>query len=255
VITARPIADERAWSVLGRASPLTKLGIAFAWLIVLAVVGGFVAPVVIAVVTLVAGLTLGRIRPLDLLRALLPLWSVAAIVVLSNIAFGAANIDPTATEIARIGPLRVTAEAVSTAAAIGLRVVAIAAVGVVVALTTEPTRLVDALVQRAGVPERFGYGALAAYQAIPRFAEDLTTLRQARRLRGLRGGWHPRLLIGLLVLAIRHGDRVALAMDARGFGSGPRSRYRIERWSAIDGALAIAALAVVLIAVGLGLAG
>ena len=156
---------------------------------------------------------------------------VAAVVVISNIVFGAANTDPTATEVARIGPLRVTQEAIATATAVGARVIAIASVGVVFALTTEPTRLVDALVQQAHVSDRFAYGALAAYQAVPRFADDLATLRQARRIRGLGGAWHPRLLIGLLVLAIRHGDRVAVAMDARGFGSGPRTHYRVVRWT------------------------
>lgn len=162
--------------------------------------------------------------------------------------------NPAATEIGRLGPLRVTGEAVSTATALGLRVLAIASVGAVFALTTEPTRLVDALVQQARVPERFGYGALAAYQAIPRFAEDLTTLRQARRIRGLRGGWHPRLVLGLLVLAIRHGDRVALSMDARAFGSGPRSRYREVRWSALDATIAAGALAILVAALRIHLA-
>ena len=252
MIAARPIADARARSVLGRVSPLVKLGVAFAWLIAMAVVGGFVVPLVIGGVALAAGVLLGRIGPLDLLRALVPLWTVAAVVILSNIAFGAANTDPTASEIVRIGPLRVTAEAVSAALAVGVRVVAIATVGVVVALTTEPTRLVDALVQQAGVSERFGYGALAAYQAIPRFAEDLTTLREARRLRGLRGSWHPRILVGLLVLAIRHGDRVALAMDARGFGSMPRTHYRIVRWTWLDPLIVAGALLVLVAAVALG---
>ena len=110
---------------------------------------------------------------------------------------------------------------------LALRVLAIATVGAVFALTTDSTKLVDSLVQQARVPERFAYGTLAAYQAIPRFAEDLATLRQARRIRGLSGGWHPRLLVSLLVLAIRHGDRKALAMDARAFGSVPRSAYRV----------------------------
>ena len=249
MIAARPVTDDRAASVLGRVSPLTKLGIAVMWLIAMAVIGGYLVPVVIGGVALAAGLVLGRIGPLDLLRALLPLWTVAAIVILSNIVFGVANTDPAAHEIARIGPLRVTAEAVGAALAVGVRVLAIAAVGVVVALTTEPTRLVDALVQQAGVSDRFGYGALAAYQAIPRFADDLTTLRQARRLRGLRGSWHPRILVGLLVLAIRHGDRVALAMDARGFGSGPRTRYRVARWTRLDLALGLGAVVVLAVAV------
>jgi energy-coupling factor transport system permease protein len=251
VIRAVAIADERAESLLGRSNPLAKLGIAFLWLLGLALTTRHLPPVVITAVALGAGLVLGRIRAGDLARALAPLWVVAGIVVLSNIVFGAANTDPVATEIARIGPLRVTAEAMSTATALGLRVLAIASVGAVFALTTEPTRLVDALVQQGRVPERFAYGALAAYQAIPRFAEDLSTLRQARRIRGLRGGWHPRLLLGLLVLAIRHGDRVALSMDARAFGSGPRTRFRVVRWSGIDASLGLGALVVLVGALAL----
>ena len=70
--------------------------------------------------------------------------------------------------------------------------------------------------QQGRLPERFAYGALAALQAIPWLAEDLVALREARRMRGLRASWHPRVLVGLLVLAIRRGDRLAVAMDARG---------------------------------------
>ena len=137
------------------------------------------------------------------------------------------------------GPFRVTEPAALAGAGLAARVVAIAAVGVVFARTTDPTRLVDSLVQQARVPERFAYGALAAYQAVPRLADDLTTLRQARRIRGLAAGWHPRLMVGLLVLAIRHADQLALAMDARGFGSGPRTRYRTVAWTVLDVAVVV----------------
>ena len=140
--------------------------------------------------------------------------------------FAAANGDPAAAELITIGPIRIATEAAVAGVGLACRVIAIASVGAVFSLTTDPTRLVDSLVQQARVSPRFAYGALAAYQAIPRFGEDLATLRQARRVRGLRGGWHPGLLIGVLVLAIRHGDRMALAMDARAFGSGPRTFYR-----------------------------
>jgi energy-coupling factor transport system permease protein len=253
VIRVVRMADERATSILGLVSPLTKLAIALIWLIGLAFTPQHLPPLVITATTLAAGMVLGRIGPAALARALAPLWIVAAVVVVSNIVFGAANTDPGATEIARLGPLRVTSEALSTATALGLRVAAIASVGAVFALTTEPTRLMDALVQQARVPERFAYGALAAYQSIPRFAEDLTTLRQARRIRGLRGSWHPRLVLSLLVLAIRHGDRVAMSMDARAFGSGPRSRFREVRWSALD--LVFGAGAVVILMAAMTLPG
>ena len=84
MIRARPVADERAGSVLGRTSPLVKLGIGFAWLLGLAFTPTHLPPLVIAAVTLAAGILLGRIGPLDLARALVPLWSVALVVVVTN---------------------------------------------------------------------------------------------------------------------------------------------------------------------------
>ena len=214
-------------SVLGRASPLLKLGVAIAWFVGLFLTTAIAPPLFVAGVALLVGRLVGRVPALTLARGLAPLWLAALTIGLFNGLFHAANTDPLAVEVAQLGPFRLTEPALAAAAALAARVIAIAAVGVVFAQTTDPTHLVDALVQQGRVPERFAYGALAAYQAIPRFAEDLATLRQARRIRGLPGSWHPRLLVGLLVLAIRHGDRVALAMDARGFGSGPRSRYRV----------------------------
>lgn len=239
MIVPASVPDERMASLLGRTSPLTKLAIAVAWLAGLAATTQPWPPLAIAMIALAAGVVLGDVPPRTLARALAPLWIVALVVMVSNTVFGAANPDPAATELLRLGPLRITEQALATAIGLGLRVVAIASVGAVFALTTDSTRLVDALVQQARMPERFAYGALAAYQAVPRFAEDLATIRQARRIRGLRASWHPQVLIGLLVLAIRHGDRMALAMDARAFGSGPRTAYRVVRWTGLDALVAI----------------
>ena len=229
-------------SPLGRLGPLTKLVIALVWLVGLTTTTRIGPPLAIAAFTFMAGLFIGRIPLGRLIRGAAPLWIAALSVGLFNAVFAAANVDPAATEIARIGPLRLTDGGLLGGAGLAARIVAIAVIGVVFANTTDSTRLVDALVQQAHLPDRFAYGALAAYQALPRFAEDLTTLRQARRIRGLPGSWHPRLAIGLLVLAIRHGDRLALAMDARGFGSGPRSRYRRVRWTPLDVAAGIVGL-------------
>ena len=53
---------------------------------------------------------------------------------------------------------------------------------------------------------------------------------------------------GLLVLAIRHGDRLALAMDARAFGSGPRSTFRPLRWGVADVAVGIGGVLLLVVA-------
>ncbi len=221
-------------SILGRTNPLVKLGIALGWLVGLGLIHDPLRPLALALAVVAAGLILGSIPPARLLQGLAPLVAAAGSIALANLVFAAANTDPAARELIRVGSLRITAEAVVVASSIGARVVAIVATGVVFAQTTDPTRLVDALVQQARVPERFAYGALAAYQAIPRLGQDLGTLRHARRIRGLSGDWHPKLLIGLLVRAIRHADQLALAMDARAFGTTPRTAFRPLMWRWTD---------------------
>ena len=246
------IADAQLDSPLGRTSPVVKLAVAVLWLLGLAFTLHPLPPVVLAGAALVAGLVFGAIPPLELGRTLAPVWLAAVAIGLSNAVFSAANGDPTTTTLAVFGPVRLANEAVVNGISLGLRVAAIACVGAVFALTTDPTRLADALVQQARVPARFAYGALAAYQSIPRFAEDLTSLRQARRIRGLPGSWHPRLFVGLLVLAIRHADRMAVSMDARAFGSGERTHYRKLRWTPLDAVVSAAAVAILAIALLLG---
>jgi energy-coupling factor transport system permease protein len=246
------VADAQLDSVLGRTSPIVKLAISLVWLIGLAVTLHPVPPIVLVIAALVAGLVLGGVSPGVLWRTLTPLWLAAVAIGVSNTLFSAANGDPTTATFMTLGPIRIADEAVANGFALAMRVAAIACVGAVFALTTDSTRLTDSLVQQGHVPARFAFGALAAYQSIPRFSEDLTALREARRIRGLRAGWHPRLFVGLLVLAIRHADRMAVSMDARGFGSGPRTHYRVTTWSWLDPAVAVAAVAILAIALLLG---
>jgi energy-coupling factor transport system permease protein len=234
-------------SPLGRTNPLVKLGIAIAWLIGLGLTLDARPPLILAFVALVAGLQLGAIPSAVLARRLVPLGLAALGIALTNLLFSTHNPDPLAAELFRLGPLRVTLEALEAAAGLGARILSIVSVGAVFALTTEATRLIDSLVQLAHVSPRFAYGALAAYQAVPRLAEDLATLRNARRLRGLRE-WDPRLLVGLLVRAIRHADQLAIAMDARGFGSGPRTNYRPIAWATLDVVIAGSAAVILVVA-------
>lgn len=125
---------------------------------------------------------------------------------------------------------------------LGIRLVAIAVPGVLAAATTDPTELSDALVQRLHVPERFAVGALAALRLLPLFAQEWRTVTRARRARGLQAGRNPvtgvRIFAGkvfaLLVRAIRAGTLLATAMDARGFGTGPRTHARDSVYHRLD---------------------
>ncbi|MDZ8160519.1 energy-coupling factor transporter transmembrane component T [Microbacterium aquimaris] len=113
--------------------------------------------------------------------------------------------------------------------ATGARVAAIVSLALIVGLSTTGPDLVRASVQQLRVPYRIGYTALAAFRFVPRFGYELDVIRQAHRVRGSHGGRGPvaavrrwvGYIVPLLAGAIRHAERVALAMDARAFGAHP----------------------------------
>lgn len=113
---------------------------------------------------------------------------------------------------------------------LALRVVALALPGVLLASSTDPVRLADALTIHWRLPTRVAYGALAALRLVPLLIVELQTIRLARRARGVDARRNPvrwLVLFGsavftLLVGAVRRGSRLATAMDARGFDSGVR---------------------------------
>ena len=111
--------------------------------------------------------------------------------------------------------------------ATGLRLAAIVALTLIVGLSTTGPDLVRSTVQQLRVPYRIGYTALAAFRFVPRFGHELDVIRQAHRVRGAHGGRGPfaalarwfGYIVPLMAGAIRHAERVALAMDARAFGA------------------------------------
>lgn len=119
--------------------------------------------------------------------------------------------------------------ALAVGLATGLRIAAIIALALIAGLSTTGPDVVRASVQQLRVPYRIGYTALAAFRFVPRFGHELEIIRQAHRVRGAHGGRGPvsaiarwfGYIVPLMAGAIRHAERVALAMDARAFGAHP----------------------------------
>ena len=140
-------------------------------------------------------------------------------------------------------------------AAAALRLLGISVAGVMAVATIDPTELADAIVQHLRAPPRFVIGTLAAWRLAPLFGLEWRTLGLARRARGVEADRSlvegltafPGRSFGLLVGAIRRATRLALAMDARGFGRRPcRTLARPRPITASDLAIPAAALAVAL---------
>lgn len=131
--------------------------------------------------------------------------------------------------LVQIGGWTLYGGALAIGFATGLRLAAIVALALAAGLTTTGPDLARSMVQQLRVPYRIGYTALAAFRFVPRFGHELEVIRQAHRVRGAHGGRGPfaalarwwGYVVPLLAGAIRHAERVALAMDARAFGAYP----------------------------------
>jgi energy-coupling factor transport system permease protein len=88
---------------------------------------------------------------------------------------------------------------------------------------------------RLGVPYTVGFTLTLAFRLVPVFFDAALAVLQAQRCRGLelgRGGLVRRLrrfvpiLVPVLIGALRRADRMAMALELRGFNSGrPRTTY------------------------------
>jgi len=216
-------------------NPLAKLAAVVPAVLLLVFVRDLVSPsafLLLACALILVGCRLTR-AAWALLLALPP-----AVIVLTlgfSVWVDAAAVAGTA-PVLRIGGWTLYAGALQIGLATALRLAAIVALALVPGLSTTGPDLVRAAIQQLRVPYRIGYTALAAYRFVPRFGQELAVIRAAHRVRGHHGGRGPiariargwGYIVPLLAGAIRHAERVALAMDARAFGAFPT---RTERYA------------------------
>jgi energy-coupling factor transport system permease protein len=91
---------------------------------------------------------------------------------------------------------------------------------------------------------RAGTTLALALAFAPKTVASLQSIRDARLLRGQRAGWRsaPQLLLPLLLTTLERALQYGESLDARGFGSRRRSRYRPVPWALADVLIAGAAL-------------
>ncbi|WP_328463297.1 energy-coupling factor transporter transmembrane protein EcfT [Actinoplanes sp. NBC_00393] len=191
-------------------------------------------PAVFGVLALLMLLIGGRLTGRTLLAVLVgPIALVAVMTVSFGVWTDPARVDDT-TRLLEIGPFTLWSGALTTGLATGLRVVSVLLLALLSGLTTDGNDLVRSMISHLRMPYRIGYAGFAAMRFVPRFRTDLQVIRLAHRVRGVDGGRGPLATVRryggytvpLLAGAIRHGDRVSLAMESRGFGA---HRTRTER--------------------------
>ena len=136
---------------------------------------------------------------------------------------------------------RWTLDAVAFGASTGLALLLTVAVFAVLQTTVRSADLVAILPRPL---YRAGTTVALALAFAPKTVAAFASIREARRLRGQRAGWRsaPQLLLPLLLTTLERALQYGESLDARGFGSGRRSRYRPLRWGVADLLVVVASL-------------
>ncbi|WEK61101.1 MAG: energy-coupling factor transporter transmembrane component T [Candidatus Microbacterium colombiense] len=194
-------------------------------------------------------LPLTGLRLRTVLTRLLPIMIFAPIAGISMLLYA----EPAGHIYFTFGFATISEGSIALAIAVSLRVIALGLPTILLFGGTDPTQLADALAQVAKLPSRFVLGILAGTRMLGLFLDDWRTMGLARRARGVGDRGVLRRFFSmafvLLVFAVRRGSKLALAMEARGFGSGiPRTWSRPSRLHPRDavallGGIAIMALA------------
>jgi energy-coupling factor transport system permease protein len=183
------------------------------------------------------------------LRALRPLLVVMPVGALVLWTFFYAGGTP----IAELGPLRMTVAGAVYGLGMALKLLTFLLLNVLLLSTTRVEELTVAFT-RLGLPYRVGFAFTLAFRLVPVFVDSAATVLQAQRLRTL--GEEPRgiverirrtapVIVPVFMGALRRADRMAVALELRGFGrAGTRSGVLELRTGMPDAVvLAVAAVA------------
>jgi energy-coupling factor transport system permease protein len=201
------------------------------------------APLLLGVgVLLVVGGGAGHLRRFAPVLALVPLFTVATWTL-----FYGASLDPSRAGF-RYG------------VSMAVRLETFVVTGLAFLAITRVEEVAYAL-DRLGVPHLAGFTLTLSFRLVPVFFEAALTILAAQRCRGLdvgRGGPIRRLrrfvpiLVPVFVGALRRADRMAMALELRGFNSGrPRTTLPRPAPGVRDGVAAAVAVAVVGVYLGL----
>ena len=160
--------------------------------------------------------------------------------------------------IADWGPFSVSSTSLLFGAAMGFRITCYLVIGLTFLAVTSIEELTAAL-RSMGLPFSIGFALSTSFRLVPTFVETTKAVAEAQRARGLgldRGSpiakarKHVPLIIPILASCLRRANTMAMALEARGFGSrGVKTSFCQGRLTFVEGlilaALGIAAAAVI----------
>lgn len=209
--------------MISQLNPLARFGGVAALTLPLLFSVDWVSAVVALVGSVLAALLLG-VNMRAVAKYALPLWLAIPVAGLSMLLYGAVD-----GEIYwQWWFITISENSVSLSIAAMLRVAAIGLPAIMFLHAIDPTELGNSLAQIAKLPAHFVLAAVASARLLTLSERDFGQLRRARRARGIQGDRLRRtfsMILGLFVMALRRGAKLATAMEARGFGRADSRTY------------------------------
>lgn len=173
----------------------------------------------------------GRI-PLDnLLRRLMIFIIVSLLFMISMLILRGLNNEPEI--VFTLGILHWTQKDIIHSVSLGFRILALVTMSMGFVLTTRPRDLVLSLIQQCKISVIHGYATMATYRFLPELQEQVDSIHLAQEIRGIP--WNKgiisrftspfRVMLPLLCVAARRGERIACAMESRGLGRSEKRTY------------------------------
>ncbi|MDD5263753.1 MAG: energy-coupling factor transporter transmembrane component T [Candidatus Bipolaricaulis sp.] len=174
--------------------------------------------------------------------------------------FIAQALSVSAGQVLLASPVRVTAGGLLAGGRMALRFLVILSASALFVRTTDPDRLAQGLI-RSGIPYRYGYLLILALRFVPFFQDELRSVREAQRVRGIEVSVRsPRRIahaarytfVPVLVSGLHRVDSIAISMKGRCFGLHPKRTTSREEtrsaWSPVVLGIASLVLALAVVA-------
>lgn len=218
-------------SFLHRCNPMVKLLLIVIMTVVVCLSYFPVLPIITFLLAFITTWLAGKIPLKNLLRRLLIFIIVSTLFMISMLVLRGLNDE--AGIVLRLWIFRWTERDLVHSISLGFRILALVTMSMGFVLTTRPRDLVLSLILQCKVSVVHGYATMAAYRFLPELQDQVDSIHLAQEIRGIP--WNKgiisrltspfRVMLPLLCVAARRGERVACAMESRGLGRNKNRTY------------------------------
>ena len=218
-------------SFLHRRNPMIKLLLIVVMTVIVCLSYFPVLPIITFLLAFLATWIAGKIPLKNLLRRLLVFIVVSVLFMVSMLVLRGLNDE--AGIVCRLWIFRWTQRDLVHSISLGFRILALVTMSMGFVLTTRPRDLVLSLILQCRVSVIHGYATMAAYRFLPELQAQVDSIHLAQEIRGIP--WNKglisrftspfRVMLPLLCVAARRGERVACAMESRGLGRTEKRTY------------------------------